>query len=352
MGLDASVIVVNHDGRAYLDACLAAIFRAEPVEVLVVDSGSSDGAQHEAAARWPLRLIELEGNLGPSAARNRGLREARCDHVILIDNDVEVSEGCLERLIDDLRQDPGLVLVQARSLLGDAQGAIHYDGGNFHYVGLIALRNWYRPQEENHERGFVACDVAVSLCCAARRDALLEVGGFDETMFILFEDLALSYALRMRGHRIGVDTTAVCIHKGGTKGLSTRGEGGGYAAQRSFLHSRNRWIFLLTHYRWRALIAFAPGLLVYGLVHLAFVVRKGHLGAWWRGKVALVRLRRELALRRAHVQRGRSLGDRDLVKAPPLTLNPGLSRGGVGAMVRRSLDALLSFCYHIGRWAA
>ena len=102
MGREVTVIVVNHDGKDYLEPCLEAIFRAEPDEVLLVDSGSTDGAHLAAAERWPerVRLLELPDNLGPSAARNLGLREARNAHVVLIDNDVEVTEGCVEGLLD------------------------------------------------------------------------------------------------------------------------------------------------------------------------------------------------------------------------------------------------------------
>lgn len=354
MTLDVSVIVVNHNGADYLGSCLEAIYRAEPAEVLLVDSGSSDGAHLAARDRWPLRLLELDGNLGPSAARNLGMREATHDFVVLIDNDVEVKPGCLEGLVGALRADEGLALVQARSVLGDDEGVVHYDGGRFHFAGLIALRNWYVPQSEAVAASGADLrdsDVAVSLCCAGRRALLLEAGGFDESMFILFEDLALSYALKMRGHRVAVDARVPCIHKGGTKGLSTRGKDGGYAANRSFLHSRNRWIFLLTHYRKRALLLFAPGFVIYGIVHLAFVIAKGHLGAWCRGKAALWSMRAQLRARRAVVQRGRALGDGRLLAAPALTVNPGLAEGGLRALVRRGLDLALRACFVCVRWA-
>lgn len=354
MTLDVSVIVVNHNGADYLESCLEAIYRAEPDEVLLVDSGSTDGAQHAAASKWPLRLLELEGNLGPSAARNLGMREAKNGFVVLIDNDVEVRGDCLRQLVDALRADDKLALVQARSVLGDEEGVVHYDGGRFHFVGLIALRNWYVPQADATRRtgaDLAESDVAVSLCCAGRRDVLLEAGGFDESMFILFEDLALSYAIKMRGYRIAVDGRTPCVHKGGTKGLSTRGTDGGYAARRSFLHSRNRWIFLLTHYRMRALVLFAPALLAYGFVHLLFVLTKGHFGAWIRGKVALWDMRRELRSRRAIVQRGRVLGDGALLAAPALTVNPGLAEGLLLGAIRKTLDSVLRLCFLCVRWA-
>ena len=350
MTVPISVVVVNHNGRDYLDSCLAAIFAAEPAEVLLVDSGSTDGAELDAAEKWPLRLLTLGDNKGPSAARNFGMREATHERVLLIDNDVELLPGCLERLMAALDSDDSLAIVQARSLLGDADGPVHYDGGDFHFVGLISLHNWYRPQSEVAGQGLEDSDVAVSLCCLAQRDRLLQVGGFDERMFILFEDLALSYALRLAGYRVAVCRDALCVHKAGTAGLSTRGESRSYAAHRSFLHSRNRWIFLLTHYRLRTLILLSPAFLLYGLVHLAFVLVSGHLASWFRGKVDLLRSWKYLRKRRKTIQAQRRRSDRELLGCPRLTFNPGLADRGVRGLVRSTLAIGLKLIYGCVAW--
>lgn len=350
MTLPVSVIVVNHNGRKHLRRCLESIVRAAPTEILLVDSGSTDGSAHDAARRFPLRLLSLDANRGPAAARNFGLREAACRHVLLIDNDVQLLPGCLETLWRHVAARPSVAIVQARSLLQRESGTIHYDGGRFHFLGLIALRNWYRPLWEADDPGLVTTDVAISLCCLADRDALLEVGGFDEEMFILFEDLALCYALKLRGKEVAVATDARCLHGSGTAGLSTRGERRSYAARRTFLHSRNRWIFLLTHYQWRTLALLAPAFLLYGVVHLAFAVVSGHLGAWVQGKFALYRLRRHLRQRRALLQPLRVRRDRDLLGCPALTFNPGLAKGAVRGVVRRALDGGLRLYHRCVGW--
>lgn len=345
-----SVIVVNHNGRDYLDRCLDAVFAAEPSEVLVVDSGSTDGSGTAAAEKYPVRLLSLGANRGPSAARNFGLREASCDTVLLIDNDVELLPGCLETLLAHLESRPDMALIQARSVLAEADGPVHYDGGEFHMLGLISLRNWYVPQADAAGSGLEETDVAISLCCVGRRQALLEAGGYDEEMFILFEDLAISYALKLRGHKVGIAADAMCIHKAGTAGLSTRGEASTYAANRSFLHSRNRWIFLLTHYRAWTLLVLVPAFCLYGFVHLGFVVLSGHLAAWFRGKVAVCRLFSYLRRRRRKIQAGRACRDVVLLGCPELTFNPGLAKRGFRSVVGAVLGGSLRLYYACVRW--
>ncbi len=348
-----SVIVVNYNGKDYLPSCLDSVFSQDPAEVLLVDSGSTDGAADRAARDYPLRLLSLGENLGPSAARNLGLREAKHDLVLLIDNDVELTPGCLDRLCVHLEANDDLAMIQARSLLGSVDGPVHYDGGTFHYVGLIALRNWYRPQQDlaSGAAGLDRVDVAISLCCLARRERLVACGGFDERMFILFEDLACSYALRLKGYRVAVAGDAICLHKAGTAGLSTRGPAKEYAARRSFLHSRNRWIFVLTHYRWRSLVLLFPGFAVYGVVHLGFVVASGHLGAWLRGKRELWRLRGYLRARRRRIQDLRSGRGHEAFSSPALTFNPGLAGGPARRFVRSGLDGVLGLWFWCVKWA-
>ena len=215
MDLPVSVVVVNYNGIDYLESCLDALLSQGAAEIVVVDSGSTDGSP-EILARYPdARLVELGANLGPAAARNRGVREASHDLVLLVDNDVELRPGCLARLVEHMDQRPDLALVQARSILINDGGdeLVHYDGGRFHYLGLVSLRNWYAEPDDAEGEGLVLTDVAISLCCLARRKQLELVGGFDEPMFILFEDLAVSHALKLAGYEVGVAEAAGSISR-------------------------------------------------------------------------------------------------------------------------------------------
>jgi GT2 family glycosyltransferase len=354
-----SVVVVNHQGKGRLQACLESVFAESPDEVLLVDSGSTDGEEALAERDFDLRLIRLPGNLGPSAARNRGLAEAKNELVLLIDNDVVILEGALERMVQALDSDPDLSLVQARSLLSgegfypeDPERAlVHYDGGSFHYLGLLALRHWYAPQKDMGPPGITTVDCAISLCCVGRRTDLLAAGGYDESMFILWEDTGLSYALGLMGKRIALCEEAICWHGGGTQDLSTRGSKARLPKRRSYLQSRNRWIFVLTSFRlWNLLLLF-PGFVAYGLVHLAFVISMGHLGPWLEGKWDLLLLLPTLLRRRRLLQRLRRVPDKALLGSPVLTFNPGLAESLAKRFLRRSLDLFLGSWFAAVRWA-
>lgn len=334
-----SAIVVNWNGRDYLRSCLEALL-AEPslAEVLLVDNHSDDGSRELVAEAFPdVRIIDTGANLGPAHARNVGVAEAQNELCLLLDNDVIIQKGAVRELEKVLNSMPQAGMVQARSLCGDRPEFVHYDSADLHFLGTLVLHNWFRPVvEASVPNGPVGAGIA--LCFLTVKSVFLEVGGFDESLFILYEDNEFSYKLRMRGYTIHLAAEALCLHLAGTAGLSIRGAGAEYPALRTYLHSRNRWYVLLTCMRWRTLLLTLPAQLVYGVAYAAFGHRRGHVGDWWRGKWALLKMIPQALRRRVAVQKGRTVADRELLVADPLTLNPGIAEGVVACRLRNTMN--------------
>ena len=335
-----SAIVVNWNGREYLTRCLDALLRQTPApdEVLLIDNHSTDESREFVVANYPtVRVIDTGRNGGPCFARNIGVAKARHEICLLIDNDVVLHPGALATMRAQLDADPSAAMVQARSLCGDDESVVHYDGGELHFLGTLVLHNWYRPiADATVPEGPVGA--AVALCFLTRKAAFTAVGGFDENLFILYEDNEFSYKLRMRGHTVWLCAAAHCTHLAGTADLSMRGRDARYPGRRTYLHSKNRWYVLLTCMRWRTLILTIPAQLVYGAVYAAFGHQRGHVRDWWRGKWELFLLL-PCALRARRVaQRGRTVPDRRILASAPMTLNPGLAETGGKAVLRRALD--------------
>ncbi|MGD2018462.1 MAG: glycosyltransferase family 2 protein [Planctomycetota bacterium] len=346
-----SAVVVNYQGEAYLEACIRSIqAQSLPVaEIIVVENASTDGSLNLLNTHFrDVEVLRMVENVGACTARNVGLRAAKYRWVLLVDNDVVLAEDTLEELSGAIAEHEGAVMAQPRSLFKADPTRVHYDGGDFHYAGLISLHNFGSEAAALGSPDVEEIDVAISLCLLADKKAVVEVGGFDEAFFILFEDLDLSHRLRLAGHRILKVNRAAVLHDAGTAGISFR-EGTDYPGRRVFFHSRNRWMYMAKCHRLWTLLVSAPGLLIYEAAWVAFAAKQGHLGPWWRGKVAFLRRCPDLIRRRRQVQRGRKIGDRGLLVGGPLTLSPNLANSGGAGL--RILDGALrgwwALCRHL-----
>lgn len=107
----ASIVILNWNGRDLLAQGLPSIVEAvrrdgRPHEILVVDNGSSDGSREYIHASFPqVRLLELPENLGFARGNNAGVRAARHDIVVLLNNDMVVDPGFLRPLLDGFGPD-------------------------------------------------------------------------------------------------------------------------------------------------------------------------------------------------------------------------------------------------------
>ncbi len=337
---DVTATVCNWNGRAYLGDCLRSLLAQtlRPVRIVVYDNASTDDSVELVRRDFPqIELVPMGSNLGPGAPRNRGLEEASTDYVLQVDSDAILAPDCVERLRADAAA-TGAAIVMPRALFDRDRGRVHYDGGSFHYVGVMTLRNFFAPLPAAEPA--LDVDAVIAMALLLRREKVCAAGGYDLDYFILFEDHDLSYRLRARGERLRLVPDALVFHREGTAGLSYR-EGPAYPERRAFLHSRNRWRLLLRNHSAAALLLGLPGLLAYELVWLGFAVAKGLLRPYLRGKrELLVELPRLFAQRRA-IQRSRVVSDRLLLCAQKLTHAPMVKQSAVARAAERLLDGWL-----------
>ena len=93
--------------------------------MIVVDDGSRDGSPERLRRAWPgVRMEQLESNGGYTRAVNHGVRAGEGEYVVLLNNDVQVDNECLERLIAPMQHDERVGSVAALMLAPGERGAI------------------------------------------------------------------------------------------------------------------------------------------------------------------------------------------------------------------------------------
>jgi GT2 family glycosyltransferase len=119
---DVSVIVVAHDVREEVLACLGSVESHAgglACELLLVDNGSADGTAEAVAEAFPAaEVVRLPRNIGV-AARNEGLRRARGRLRMFLDSDARLTPGALPELVRYLDANPGVGLVGPRLVYED-----------------------------------------------------------------------------------------------------------------------------------------------------------------------------------------------------------------------------------------
>jgi len=265
-----SAIVPTYQSGSLLDRCVDAALPFVD-ELIVLDGGSSDGAPQRAAAFDGVRVV-VEPSLGPHERLNLGLREARGERVLILNDDAFVDPGTVARLASVLAARPSVALAGA-SLRG-LDGAPQKSGGPVRTLG--AELRWVVGLPVAGEIGMVP------LCCVlADRRALLDVGGVDESFGFYFDDEDICRRLAAAGRTVIVDSEATAIHVGGG---ATRARDPAAWFRR---FQRARVLYLRKHYprSWRL---FAVPWAARACVHAAAWAARGVV-ARGRGDAAAVR---------------------------------------------------------------
>lgn len=281
-----TAIVVAHDSADTLPACLAALAR-EGVPAIVVDNASRDASVAVAQAAGA-RIVRNARNEGYGRANNIGVRAAEgASYVLIVNPDVELKPGAAAALLAAAGEWPDAGLLAPR--------IVEPDGRFFYQPRSLLAPYLTNPSGRRALPEGDACAPFLSgACFMVRRDLFLALGGFDEAIFLFYEDDDLCRRM--------ADSGRALIHVHGAVALHGRGRSSAPERGRVF---RSRW-----HQAWsRAYVSRKYGLsdpsLSTMIVNLpkaalsALVFRRSGLEryggsvagayAFWRGRGALAR---------------------------------------------------------------
>lgn len=212
------IVILNWNRPADTIACIASLRRmpATRYRVVVVDNGSSDDSVARLRAAYPdLELIENGANLGFAGGNNVGLRHliaAGCDYLMLLNDDAEVAEDTIDRLLAVAEADPTIGFVgpticyfgQPR-MIWSAGGMVAPNGEPSHLDDLKEIGEPGQPPRN--------VDYVTGCAMIGRREMLERIGLLDERFFIYFEETEWCARARQHGYRVVHVPDSIMWHK-------------------------------------------------------------------------------------------------------------------------------------------
>jgi N-acetylglucosaminyldiphosphoundecaprenol N-acetyl-beta-D-mannosaminyltransferase len=228
----ASIVIPTRKRPGYLDAALASVVpQAERAgaEVIVVNDGG-DPVTTEVAKSYGATVVSLPRAAGANAARNVGLREARGELMLLIDDDIKAPEGWLQALLD------GAAATPDRDVFGGPIRPALAGGGPSGCGREPAPITSLDLGSEDHD-----VELVWSANMAIRKRALRNVGAFDETLAGCGEEEDWLRRYHARGGRVRYLAAAGVEHPrmaadATVRSLSRAAYARGRAARRYDLH--------------------------------------------------------------------------------------------------------------------
>jgi hypothetical protein len=211
----ASIVIINHNGKELLADCLRSLrtLRYPNFEVIVVDSGSTDGTARMVERNFPeVRVVTTE-MIGIGEADNIGIRAARGEVIVFsVNNDMVFDENWLTEQINVLMSSPDIGIVGGKRLYLDSDNIVESTGCrvNLFTGDPIIIGN----RQKDSEKYDYPRTVDFFGCPCVKRDVIKKIGLCDPTYGMYYEDSDFCVRAKKVGFKVAYVPTSIMWHKG------------------------------------------------------------------------------------------------------------------------------------------
>ncbi len=218
-----AVVILNYNGRGFLEKFLPKVVScSQEASIWVIDNASTDSSLKFLSDSYPgLRVVALTSNLGYAGGYQEGLRSIGAEYYVLLNSDVEVTNGWLEPMLQLLENDPFIAACQPKMLSHHLRDSFEYAGAAGGFIDMLGYpfcrgRVFDNIEIDNGQYNDTReIFWATGACLFVRSSAYQKVGGLDHRFFAHMEEIDLCWRFKMEGFKVYYQGLSVVYHVGG-----------------------------------------------------------------------------------------------------------------------------------------
>jgi len=212
-----SIVTINYNHSKVTADCLESLknITYPHIEIILIDNASPREDASWLKEKYPeVCFIQSEVNLGFAGGNNLGIRKAKGDYILLLNNDTEVEPDFLEPLVDKCRQNPEVGAVSPKV-------RYHHTPEMLQYAGYTSINKF---TVRNKAVGFNQIDsgqfdedaptyYAIGAAMLLPRHVIEDVGLMSDIFFLYYEEMDWGYRIRQSGRKIYYVHNSLVWHK-------------------------------------------------------------------------------------------------------------------------------------------
>lgn len=222
--MKCSVVILNWNGAGMLRQFLPSVVKHssdKETEVVVADNGSTDDSLDALRAFPSVRVIRFDKNYGFAEGYNRALEQVDAEYTVLLNSDVEVTDGWLQPILDYMDAHEEVAAAQPKIRSYKQRDHFEYAGAAGGFVNALGYpycvgRKWGKTEVDKGQYDQLR-DIFWATGCAmfVRTRLYKEAGGLDAAFFAHMEEIDLCWRLHRMGYKVVCVPESVVYHVGG-----------------------------------------------------------------------------------------------------------------------------------------
>lgn len=223
--MHTAVVILNWNGKHMMERFLPSVTANTTgnAEVVIADNGSTDDSLDFLHDNYPtLRIIQLDKNYGFAEGYNKALSQIEADYYVLLNDDVEVTPGWVEPVIEQMEAGgPQTAICQPKLLMYDQKDTFEYAGGAGGFVdkyGYPFCRGrMFTSLEQDHGQYDDPSEIfwASGAAMFVRAEVWKKLGGLDGDFFAHMEEIDFCWRAKNAGYIVEYCPKSTIYHVGG-----------------------------------------------------------------------------------------------------------------------------------------